>query len=772
MSIGRGTAGIKITSLYREGRGNMAGITGTLCSNETDLKRAASERRKKYREVSVRHDQAASYKEDGWEIVRENRATTRMRKIKDSDVLFEDRVWMLFYNLSFSCMNKDRNCKLEFNSFRKQIDVLARDEDNIFIVECKSSRSHPRVVAREPLEYWCGKREETYKALAAEWGQKFGRINVVVAISSEDKRDVDEEYALGIRDKNVFLWSAREIQYIENLIRQVGSAAKYQLYSVIFVDKKQSALRKSRPAIRGKIGGHVFYTFLISAKELIKYAYVHHRDLSGIVEASQVYQRMLRNTKLKEIAKFIDFEGGYFPNSIIVNFSKPLQWSKKEAFDNDIAMGTLKLPRHFGSAWIIDGQHRLYGAARANKDVLVPVLAFEDMEQLDQANLFVEINEKQTAVPGNLLWDLYSDIYRDSSDDKQKLLYQIAETAKEMEQYGPLKGCIEIPSIPADRPVKLTLTTVCSTIEKYSPWEHLKHPTDDTKTPENAARIINSYYRVLIALWSDDWEKGNKGVLLSNNGFGVFTMVFYDIVKHIVYKQKQALMQPTKTTQFEELLKNSYLTPVIGYLKTDEGMQRNIRSQTGRGPQSYNAGLLELKIQEFMPDFCPPRLGELPTISEDERPVAIPVIEQKAISAEPTLRNFVLEQLKLNYGSDKWWRQGLPVGTKKKADDEWTKQVERLPYLRHEENQNERKFEFLGLGDMIEVVVYRSNWEGIFEKHFVNKPNFQRRIRDIMVMRNPASHTRRMEDQDVIDGIGGLLWLSNCLGNTELNPYA
>lgn len=750
----------------------MAGIIGTLCSNETDLKRAAFERRKKYREVSVRHDQVESYQRDGWEVVRENKTKTRMRKAKSPDVLFEDRVWMIFYNLGFSCMNKDRNCKLKFNSLTKQIDVLARDEENIFIVECRSSQSEPRVNAREPLEYWRGKREETYKALAAEWGRRFGKINVVVAISSEDKRDVDEEYALEIKDKNVFLWSAREIHYIENLIRQVGSAAKYQLYSVIFANKKHSVLRKDCPAIRGKIGGHTFYTFLISAKDLLKYAYVHHRDLSGIAEASQVYQRMLRDAKLREIAKFIDVEGGYFPNSIIVNFSKPLQWKRKEAFDNDVSMGVLRVPSYFGSAWIIDGQHRLYGAARADSDVLVPVLAFENLGQIDQANLFVEINEKQTSVPKNLLWDLYSDIYRDSSDDKQKLLYQVAETAKKMEQYGPLKGCIEIPSIPAERPVKLSLTTVCSTLEKYSPWEHLKHPTDDTKTPENAARIINSYFRVLMTLWSEDWERGNKGVLLSNNGFGVFMMVFHDIVNHMVYKHKQALMQATRTGEFEELLKSEYLSPVIGYLKTDDDMQRNIKSQTGRGPQSDNAGFLELKIQDFVLDFWSARMGGLPTIPKDEKPAAVPIIEQKAIHAEPVLRNFVLEQLKLNYGSDRWWRQGLPGGAKRKADDEWTGQVARLPYLQREENENERKFEFLGLGDMIEIVVYGPNWEGIFKKHFVNKPNFQRRIRDIMVMRNPASHTRQMENQDVIDGIGGLLWLSNCLGSTGLNPYA
>ena len=124
----------------------------------------------------------------------------------------------------------------------------------------------------------------------------------------------------------------------------------------------------------------------------------------------------------------------------------------------------------------------------------------------------------------------------------------------------------------------------------------------------------------------------------------------------------------------------------------------------------------------------------------------------------------------MHYGGDKWWRQGIPGDPKRRANDEWTRLTRRLPYTREVENQNERKFEFLGLGDMIEIVVYRPNWQQIFEPLFGDKAHYERRIKDIIVLRNPVSHTRRMEDQDTIDGISGLLWLSQCIGNEELNP--
>lgn len=429
----------------------MSGILGTLYQNKKDLKRASYKRRLKYITKSVKHAEVKMYEMQGWKVVRKNINTTRIRQSKPPDVLFEDRVWMIFYNLGFWNMNESRKCKLKFNSYTKQIDVLARDNDNIFIVDCLSSQKEGVINAKSKLEEFVGKQEDIKKAIYSEWGYRCGRINIVVVISSMDKREQDEEYVRSKRDKNILLWSNRDIRYIENLIQQIGPSAKYQLYSIIFAGKKKKGLKKDYLALRSKIGNRIFYSFLISAKELLKYAYIHHRKLTSIVEVSKAYQRMLKSKRLKQISNFIDVKEGYFPNSIIVNFTKPIKWNKKEALYN-AAVGIITLPEYYGCAWIIDGQHRLYGAAHAKEDIVVPVLAFKGMSEIEQANLFVEINQEQKRVAKNLLWDLYSDIYLDSSDEKQKLDYQIAETAKKMEASGPLKGYINIPSIPIDRP--------------------------------------------------------------------------------------------------------------------------------------------------------------------------------------------------------------------------------------------------------------------------------------------------------------------------------
>jgi DNA sulfur modification protein DndB len=67
----------------------------------------------------------------------------------------------------------------------------------------------------------------------------------------------------------------------------------------------------------------------------------------------------------------------------------------------------LHLPKRYRSCWIIDGQHRLFGYSKADKEKVknrtVPVVAFHNLPQDVQSRMFVDINHKQVKVPANLL---------------------------------------------------------------------------------------------------------------------------------------------------------------------------------------------------------------------------------------------------------------------------------------------------------------------------------------------------------------------------------
>ena len=749
----------------------MVGIIGKLCKTQSERDMVARAKKKSYVEMTIGHNLLSGYVNDGWEKSKQLKKKVKIVKQKALDIQFEDRVWMLFYKLGFTHINVDRQCELTHDKVSQQVDVIAWDGENVFVIECRHSQKDGPVEAKEAITNFAANNEKFEKAIKNTWGRDCGKINYIVAISSQDKKPQEVEYLKSFVNKNISIWSNKELSYLESLVFHVGNIARFQLYSVIYANKKANNLKLEVPAIKGKIGNQIFYSFAIRAKELIKFAYVHHRDLEGITEASQVYQRMLKRKKLIEISSYIDNELGYFPNNIIVNFTKPVKWETNGPHV-DTAAGNLFFPQFYGSAWIIDGQHRLYGAARAKRDLIVPVVAFEGISVFEQASLFVQINEKQTSVEPQLMWDLYSDIYVDAKEHRQKICFQIAETAKILTASGPLKGYIDIPSIPATEKTKLKLTTVCTTIQHYLPWQHIVHPRDDSKTPNNIANLINSYYEVVRELWKEDWDKGSTGCVLTNNGFGVLMMVYQDIINYLAYRGKKALLQSGKSDELKTLLSTTYLKYVIDYLKSDENIQKAVRKNSARGPQNENAKILDLAIQCNLQDFRPSRLddkiNDISVVSVRAEPVS--EAESKAADCELVLRQFVYYKLAENYDPDKLWKQAIPDGPKRDAETKWKSEISRKPYLRSDPNVLERKFDPLGLGELVQVVMYKLNWDGIFEPVFANPQNFERRIKDIIALRNPVDHKRKKDDQDVFDAISGLMWLARCIGAPELDP--
>ena len=71
--------------------------------------------------------------------------------------------------------------------------------------------------------------------------------------------------------------------------------------------------------------------------------------------------------------------------------------ASQEGMSTSAKHGILKIPNAYAIAYIIDGQHRLYGYAGTeySEKNQIPVVAFENMEEADQLDLFMKINEKQ-----------------------------------------------------------------------------------------------------------------------------------------------------------------------------------------------------------------------------------------------------------------------------------------------------------------------------------------------------------------------------------------
>ena len=153
---------------------------------------------------------------------------------------------------------------------------------------------------------------------------------------------------------------------------------------------------------------------------MLKLAYISHR---AKIDSSAIgtYQRLLKKKRLRDISEHINETGGVFPTNVVVNFrnSRGLRFDPSgPSGDDPTVLGTLHLPNRYKCAWVIDGQHRLYGFSLSDwaDRGRIPVLAFENLTPTEEIRMFVEINSKQVKVPRSLLVELEPEM--NVSDDR------------------------------------------------------------------------------------------------------------------------------------------------------------------------------------------------------------------------------------------------------------------------------------------------------------------------------------------------------------------
>jgi len=245
---------------------------------------------------------------------------------------------------------------------------------------------------------------------------------------------------LDARDHDIVKWDEYDILIsMQELAQLAGEGAKYLVYKRVFRNSKIKNFQVKVPALKAKMGGRTFYSFVLSPDQLLKIAFVHHRTAdSRFSDLTDSYQRMISKSRVRQIEQFIR-AGGFFPGSIIVNFTRPFVREDKlcdkatlQGLQDGAEPVAVTLPPYYGCAWIIDGQHRLYGFADVAEkySAMLPVIAFVNESPHTQAKVFVDINKNQKAVPPDLLWDLYEDLYVESEDARERQLWMISCIAK------------------------------------------------------------------------------------------------------------------------------------------------------------------------------------------------------------------------------------------------------------------------------------------------------------------------------------------------------
>ncbi len=760
-------------------------IEGTLVSAER-LNQEARKRKSKQEVILVPKPLEAT-KFHGYEQIGETKTKIRLARDLEPWKVFENRIWLLLYSFGFTDLNVSRlfvNTHIpsspDDTSSRLEVDVLGKADDNVFVIECRTRETLGMKRLRDVITEFGHFRSRVEGAIRKYYNDDEKRIKVsfIIATQNIEVSDADRKEA---HRSGMHVWDESHIAYLEQIAklrRLIGDAARYQLYAVMFGNQEIKALEEEEPAILGKIGKRKYFSFLTTPEKLLRIAYVHHRagsfEIESLKQIPVTYQRLLKEKKLQEIKEFI--EDRYFPNSIIVNFEREPRFdqaSRKQS-KSDTQFGFLHLPNRYRSAWVIDGQHRLYGYAKSDRrfTTKIPVVAFVGLQTSEQAKLFVEINENQTPVEKNLLWDLYSDIYAGSDDPKQIEDFTISNVAKRLNQLdGALKGHVYIPSIISKRSAtaNITMTTLCENIKKNALLSEKmlgNAALGQADREKFIADRIGVFFDVIQETYPEDWNRGEKGFLRSNNGIAALLIVLRQILKYFNARDEEEVYRGKNIGEYKKRLKE-LLAPIGEYLKADMAIPDELRKKRGSAGQSESAADLCRQINQQFKDFRLPPTQPKP-LPKDSRQVSEEDVKKQVENIEKYLRRFVFEKLNELHGN-KWYELGVPGDISEPNSPKGT--IEKLlneelsnnPY-REEEFQShpELKLDFTFLGHLSQIIIAKQNRK-VFEHTFRSPQRVQQQFGHLITLRNALQHFRSIDRVDWENGRTAIMWISKCL---------
>ncbi len=586
-------------------------------------------RKKVFISQKILSDELPIYVDLGWEKSKEYKSKkyVGISKEKTAQEQFEDRVWTLLSNMGFTELNiNDFEMSYDFHNdnLKEKISVMAVDDETIIIVSCHASESLVEHNFYDEITEFndkiAGLRKEALKHYTGR------KVKFIWATHNYISNRKD----LALLDKlGIAYFSESTIEYYSELAKHLGSCSRYQLLGSLFANQEIKNMDNRIPAIQGKMGGYTYYSFSIEPEKLLKIGYVLHRS-----EAHQnmmpTYQRIIKKKRLQDVRNFIN-NGGYFPNSIIICIDTN---GKGLVFDQSATkvegtiskIGILHIPKRYRSAYIIDGQHRLYGYSDSDyaSTNSIPVVAFVDLERTEQIKIFMDINENQKAVPKSLRVTLNADMLWDSEDlseQRQALRSKIAQMLGE-ESTSPLHSRVVIgeSEITPDRCITVeaiqSALKKCNFFDAYGKKNTLqKSGTFDCGNNQDTCDLFYPFIEKCLLYIRDkslsEWDKGDRdnGMLTMNRGIQAVIRVINDIVNMLVEK---GIISP-KTQDINDMfsLIEYYLKPLTEYLNalTPEH-RKNLRGYFGGGADTRFWRAYQKAIADSRPDFNPEGLNE------------------------------------------------------------------------------------------------------------------------------------------------------------------
>lgn len=682
--------------------------------------------------ISVDHNLVDGYEKDGWKVITRLKTKTKISKLKSHSKKFEDDIWCQFYDLGFRTLNIDENLELPFSSDpkdKKQIDILAISNETAIIIECKSADKLKKAPSYKDEFDLLSLRLDGFTKSLKQLINASIKTKYVFATRNlridPDGVDMKRFFSTGS-----YFHSDSSFKYVESLIKNYQNAASYQFMGLLFKNQLINNDKIEIPAVEGEMGGLKYYMFSIEPGVLLKMGFVLHRTKVN-EDDMPTYQRLLVPSRLKGITSFIDGPdgkgGGFFPNSIIINFTTKkhkIQFqSGPKSTSTSSLYGTLKLPNAYSIAYIIDGQHRLYGYANSKfKDSnTIPVVAFNDLPSITQLEMFMNINQNQKAVSPSLRLTLEEDLFWDSerADSRIKALRSSIIKSLCTTQNSPLFNKITIGEDAAELAFKPFATALSTSgllpnakNNTYSE-KNLKsciydtnnndHDSEMTKSRKSIGKFIERAYSFVEDRYNSIFAK-ERFFIISNRG----TFAFINILGSLnSFLTEKSVINKTTNPQDRLDAMGSYLTALFeGINGIDKQREENLLNLIGAGADIKWLRFFQELINEKYPEYNPIELIEWKERNDLQ-------LQKQGrdygVNIEKFLKKKVLENVQLLFGGN--WE--LEINSiKRDCLDRAEKEMERY----YKEFNQKKIVEWT---EMFNVNDYKT----IIEKYWTSKTN-------------------------------------------------
>lgn len=395
--------------------------------------------------------------------------------------------------------------------------------------------------------------------------------------------------------------------------------------------------------------------------------------------------------------------------------------SNADNTDDSIKFGWITLPAHYRSAWVIDGQHRLYGFSHLDDGYLddsLFVLAFEQMPVLKEADLFITINHKQKSVPTGLLMSLLADIRLGDPDPSVALSALASSVIRSLniDKSSPLVRRFALPGVPPEPTQNLTIAEAINGLRRSGLIGRvpkrgkslipgpLSDETDEA-TIARATAVLSAYFDELRNSHPDRWETGRDAYIATNPGIRAQLFIVAEVVAYLTHKKSLdfALLRPDIFAR--EII--ATCKPLFDYLKTasDEQIKEKFSRRFGEGGVTQYAYHLMTILAETHADFGTDEFKRWLEQSESEQ---IDDVNQFLMKLSEVLMNYVISTLKeihgthrLESGEPAFWEVGVQ-----------SERIRRNAFDKQEKDKARRKPKeaYLDIVDLIEIVKQNNNW--------------------------------------------------------------